>query len=136
MSNDRRRNRVADCTPNACRMFLEIHCYHRMMATWSFLTRHARVLLVIDSNPDIRLRDIAAAVGISERRAHDIVSDLADSGYLAKQRTGRRNAYEVQHHRPLRDDLTDHRTIGDILALLSHTSTAEQRRADDRSGAG
>lgn len=89
------------------------------MATWSFLTNHARVLLVIDSNPDVRLRDIAATVGISERRAHDIVADLADSGHLAKQRDGRRNIYEVQHHHPLEDDLTDQRAIGDILALLT-----------------
>lgn len=89
------------------------------MATWSFLTNHARVLLVIDSNPDVRLRDIASTVGISERRAHDIVADLADSGHLAKQRDGRRNTYEVQHHHPLEDDLTDQRAIGDILALLT-----------------
>ena len=98
------------------------------MTTWSFLTNHARVLLVIDSTPDIRLREIAAAVGISERRAHDIVSDLAASGHLAKRRTGRRNTYEVQHHRPLGDDLADQRAIGDILALLTGTD----ERADSR----
>lgn len=89
------------------------------MPTWSFLTNHARVLLVIDGNPDIRLREIAAAVGISERRAHGIVADLTDSGYLAKQRAGRRNTYEVQRHRPLGDDLADHRAVGDVLALLT-----------------
>ncbi len=91
------------------------------MPRWSFLTNHARVLLVIDGNPDVRLREIAAAVGISERRAHDIVGDLTDSGYLAKTRSGRRNTYEVQHHRPLGDDLADQRAIGDILALLTGT---------------
>ena len=100
------------------------------MPTWSFLTNHARVLLVIDSNPDIRLREIAAATGISERRAHDIVTDLADSGYLAKHRDGRRNTYEVQHDRPLDDDLTDHRAIGDVLALLADTSNAERDRTN------
>lgn len=105
------------------------------MPTWSFLTNHARVLLVIDSNPNIRLREIGAAVGISERRAHDIVADLASSGYLAKQRDGRRNTYEVQRHRPLADGLTDHRAIGDILALLTDTSTADRDGADDRSSA-
>lgn len=94
------------------------------MASWSFLTNHARVLLVIDGDPDARLRDIAAAVGISERRAHDIVSDLTASGYLAKQRSGRRNTYEVQHHRPLGDDLAEHRAIGDVLALLTSAETS------------
>lgn len=93
------------------------------MSTWSFLTNHARVLLVIDGNPRIRLREIADAVGITERRAHDIVADLADSGYVAKQRDGRRNVYRVQHHRPLDDDLADHRTIGDVLALLARGLT-------------
>lgn len=89
------------------------------MPQWSFLTNHARVLLVVDSNPDIRLREIAAAVGISERRAHDIVGDLTTDGYLTKHRAGRRNSYEVQRHRPLDDELTDQRAIGDILALLT-----------------
>lgn len=99
------------------------------MTRWSFLTNHARVLLVIDGDPDIRLREIAAAVGISERRANDIVTDLTTSGYLAKRRTGRRNTYEVQHDRPLRDDLADERAIGDILALLTTGERADGHRA-------
>lgn len=101
------------------------------MARWSFLTNHARVLLVIDSNPDTRLREIADAVGITERRAHDIVADLTTSGYLAKHRAGRRNTYEVQRHRPLGDDLVDQRAIGDMLALL--TRTDERPDEDARS---
>lgn len=101
------------------------------MPTWSLLTNHARVLLVIDSNPAIRLREIASTVGISERRAHGIVADLVDGGYLAKHRDGRRNTYEVRPDRPLDDDLTDHRTIGDILELLADTSDAERDRASD-----
>lgn len=80
---------------------------------------------MIDGHPDIRLREIAAAVGISERRAHDIVTDLANSGYLAKRRDGRRNTYEVQHHRPLSDDLADHAAIGDVLAILTNTGRHE-----------
>ena len=98
------------------------------MTTWSFLTNHARVLLVIDSDPDVRLREIASTVGISERRAHDIVADLVDGGYLAKHREGRRNTYPVQHHRPLEDDLADQRAIGDVLTLLSGSTAAA---ADD-----
>lgn len=94
------------------------------MTTWSFLTSHARVLLAIDRDPDLRLRDIASAVGISERRAHGIVADLTASGYLVKRRDGRRNTYEVQRHRPLGDELADERAIGDILALLTGADPA------------
>lgn len=80
----------------------------------------------------LRLREIAASVGISERRAHDIVVDLTTSGYLAKQCEERRNTREVQSHRPLGDDLADHRTIGDMLALLTNTSSAvDTAPADD-----
>lgn len=88
------------------------------MSDWSFFTNHARVLLAIANDPGIRLREIASAVGISERRAHGIVTDLAEAGYLARQRQGRRNRYEIQSHLPLRDALTDQRTVGEILALL------------------
>lgn len=99
------------------------------MPAWSFLTNHARVLLVIAGNPDIRLREIAATVGISERRAHGLVTDLAASGYLTKKRDGRRNTYEIQSERPLEDDLTQPRPIGEILDLLSDTRDAEQEHA-------
>ena len=99
------------------------------MATWSFLTNHARVLLVIDDTPDIRLREIADAVSISERRAHGIVADLAAGGYLAKHRDGRRNTYEVQRHRPLADDLAQERAIGDVLALLRGTHSSPDGHA-------
>ncbi len=96
------------------------------MTSWSFLTNHARVLLSIANRPDIRLREIAALVGISERRAHAIVSDLTASGYLVKERTGRRNRYQIQESRPLADDLADHRSVGDILKLLLDTTAAER----------
>ncbi len=99
------------------------------MPRWSFLTNHARVLLVIASDPDIRLREIATAVGISERRAHDIVCDLADAGYLKKERDGRRNTYEVQHDRSLEDDLAEDRPIGEVLELLTDTRNAERARS-------
>lgn len=98
------------------------------METWSFLTSHARVLLALAADPELRLREIGDVVGISERRAHDIVADLTRSGYLVKKREGRRNRYEIQHDRPLMDELADHRTIGDMLALLADTERAEGER--------
>lgn len=93
------------------------------MTNWSFLTTHARVLLTIAADPDIRLRDIAALVGVTERRAHEIVTDLTASGYVTKHRVGRRNHYEIQSQRQLNDDLID-LTIGDVLDLLVRTSDA------------
>ena len=71
------------------------------MASWSFLTNHARVLLCIARDPGARLRDIAASLGITERSAHGIVTDLADAGYVVKQKDGRRNRYQIQAHLPL-----------------------------------
>ncbi len=65
-----------------------------------FLTSHARALLCIADDPGVRLRDIAATLGITERSAFAIVSDLAAEGYVVKERDGRRNRYEVQHHLP------------------------------------
>jgi len=93
------------------------------MNSWGFLTTHARVLLAIAQDPDIRLRDMAAAVGVTERRAHTIVADLTESGYITKHRTGRRNRYEVQSHRQVNDDVIQ-LTIGDVLDLLTRTSDA------------
>jgi hypothetical protein len=65
-----------------------------------FLTSHARALLCIADDPGVRLRDIAATLGITERSAFAIVTDLAAAGYVVKERDGRRNRYEVQHHLP------------------------------------
>ena len=71
------------------------------MARWSFLTSHARVLLCIAHDPAARLRDVAASLGITERSAHGIVTDLAEVGYVIKQKGGRRNRYQVQARLPV-----------------------------------
>lgn len=89
------------------------------MAGWSFLTNHARVLLCISHDPGVRLRDIAARTGITERTAYGIVTDLADAGYVVKQKDGRRNRYEIQAHLPLPETDGRERTIGEVLALLA-----------------
>ena len=88
------------------------------MEGWSFLTNHARVLLCIAADPGVRLRDIAATVGVTERRAHAIVTDLVGGGYVVKQRDGRRNRYQVQTDLPLGDPINRERTIGELLDLL------------------
>jgi hypothetical protein len=92
-----------------------------VMANWSFLTSHARVLLCIAHDPGARLRDIAASLGITERSAHGIVTDLAEAGYLVKQKDGRRNRYQIQAHLPLPEPTSRERTVGEVLALLAGT---------------
>jgi len=94
------------------------------MAEWSFLTNHARALLCISHDPGVRLRDIATTIGITERSAFAIVTDLAESGYVVKERDGRRNRYQIQHHLPLPENPGRERTIGDLLDVLVGTRAA------------
>jgi DNA-binding IclR family transcriptional regulator len=86
---------------------------------WTFLTNHARVLLCISRDPGIRLRDIADRVGVTERSAYGIVLDLAEAGYIVKEKDGRRNRYQVQAHLPLPEPSSRERTVGEVLALLA-----------------
>ena len=85
---------------------------------WTFLTNHTHVLLQLALEHDIRLRDIAARVGITERAAHAIVSDLVEAGYVTRTRIGRRNRYAVLPALPLRHPLEADRTVGELLAVL------------------
>ena len=93
--------------------------------TWSFLTSHARVLLCIAHDPGMRLRDIAARLDITERSAYGIVTDLAEAGYIVKQKDGRRNRYQIQAHLPLPEPTSRERTVGEILALLAGTGATQ-----------
>jgi hypothetical protein len=88
------------------------------VASWGFLTNHARVLLCIARDPGARLRDIAASLGITERSAYGIVTDLAAAGYVVKQKDGRRNRYQVQAHLPLPEPASREPAIGELLAAL------------------
>jgi IclR-like helix-turn-helix domain-containing protein len=92
-----------------------------IMANWGFLTNHARVLMCIAHDPGARLRDIAAGLGITERSAYGIVTELAEAGYVVKQKDGRRNRYQIQAHLPLPEPTSRERTVGEILALLAGT---------------
>ena len=88
-------------------------------ASWTFLTNHAQVLLCIARDPGIRLRDIADRIGITERSAYGIVLDLAEAGYILKEKTGRRNHYQIQAHLPLPEPSSRERTVGEVLALMA-----------------
>jgi len=103
------------------------------MSEWSFLTNHARVLLCIARDPGVRLRDIASTLGITERTAFGVVADLTEAGYVTKERDGRRNRYEVQHHLPLAEPTSEERTIGEVLELLGGREIA--RNGGSRPGA-
>ncbi len=87
--------------------------------TWSFLTNHAAVLLCISHDPSIRLREIGDAVGVTERAAFRIVGDLADAGYITRERNGRRNRYEIHAALRLPDPLARGKKVGDLLAVLA-----------------
>ena len=102
------------------------------VAEWSFLTNHARVLVCIAHDPGIRLRDIATALGITERTAYGIVTDLTEGGYVVKEKDGRRSRYHIQGHLPLREAITQERTIGEVLDLLVDTNGA--KRGDEGRG--
>jgi len=85
---------------------------------WDFLTNHAHVLLCVSRDSGIRLRDIAAAVGITERSAHKVLSELVEDGYVLRERRGRRNHYKVKPEQPLRHPLVREREVGELLGAL------------------
>ena len=89
------------------------------MPKWTFLSNHGQVLLCIARDPDVRLREISDQIGITERAAHRIVGELADAGYILRQRNGRRNRYSVTSHLGLPDPLARDRSIGDLLSVLT-----------------
>jgi len=103
----------------------------REIPRYQFLTNHAQVLLCVAHDPGIRLRDIAEIVGVTERSAHRIVSELVEDGYVARERVGRRNVYKVKSELPLRHSLTqqtEERRIGDLLEVLLGKDGRESAR--------
>jgi len=94
-------------------------------ARWDFLTNHAHVLMCVARDQGIRLRDIAAVVGITERAAHRILSELVEEGYVLRERHGRRNRYQVVAGRPMRHPLVQEREVGELLEVLIGSTTEE-----------
>jgi DNA-binding transcriptional ArsR family regulator len=89
---------------------------------WTLLTNHGRVLLIIAADPDVRLRDVAASVGITERSVQMIVADLEEAGYLTRERRGRRNHYSVNSSKSFRHPHeADHR-VGELLDVFTGQS--------------
>jgi hypothetical protein len=85
---------------------------------WTFFTNHFLVLAAVSGNADLRVRDIASVVGITERATQAILSDLAHEGYLERIRVGRRNRYKVRRNVHFRHPLVHAATVGDVLDLV------------------
>ncbi len=86
---------------------------------WTFLTNHTHVLVMLFTNPEIPLREVAQQVGITERAVQRIVADLEEGGFIRRQKIGRGNHYEIIKHKTLRHPIEAHRKIGDLLNLVS-----------------
>jgi predicted ArsR family transcriptional regulator len=86
--------------------------------SWTFLTNHTQVLLCIAGNPDVRLRDVADRVGITERAAQRILADLVDAGFVVRERRGRRNHYAINGRAEMRHPAQEGQAIQGLLELL------------------
>ena len=100
----------------------------REPARWTFLTNHAHVLLCLARDPQMRMRDVALEVDVTERAVQRIVAELEAEGYLRREREGRRNRYRVRRDLQLRHPLEGHRPIGDLIALVEEPAPARTRR--------
>ena len=87
--------------------------------TWRFLTNHAQVLLCLADTPDIRLRDVAERVGITERATQRILAERLEGGYVKTERVGRRNRYTVDRQHAMRHSAQLGHEIGALLEALS-----------------
>jgi predicted DNA-binding transcriptional regulator len=91
---------------------------------WTFFTNHAHVLLCLAEDPEMRLRDVVAAVGITERAVQKIISELAAGGILERQRIGRRNVYRILSGQPLRHPVESHCTVQSLIGLILGSKTS------------
>jgi predicted transcriptional regulator len=85
---------------------------------WTFLTNHARVLICIARDPDLRVRDVADQIGITERAAQLIITDLEEGGYLVRTRVGRRNTYTIKGDRPFRHPAEADHDVQDLIEVF------------------
>ena len=96
--------------------------------TWTFFTNHGHVLVCLAGDPDLRTRDIAEMVGITERSAQAIIGDLVEAGYVTRTKEGRRNRYEVHGEIALRHPLERDHTVGELLDTLGRPVPTRRRR--------
>jgi predicted ArsR family transcriptional regulator len=95
---------------------------------WTFLSNHSHVLIALAKDGDLRIRDLADEVGITERAVAQILTDLQSAGVLKRRRSGRRNTYDVDRNAPLRHRVESHRTVADILRLAEPAEKPRRKR--------
>jgi MarR family len=86
--------------------------------SWAFITSHARVLLVIARNPELRVEQIAGEAGLTERSVYRVIADLVEAGYVRRRRLATRNVYRLHPHLPLGDPVVEDQPMSDLLAVL------------------
>jgi DNA-binding transcriptional ArsR family regulator len=98
------------------------------LTDWSLLTNHGRLLLAIENEPGLRVRDMAERLRVTERTIQLVLRDLRESGYVTSRREGRRVFYSVVHDKPMRSDLLGDKTVGQLLQLLAEAESSWQRK--------
>ena len=98
----------------------------RTQPTWTFLTNHLHVLACVARDPELRIRDIATRVRVTERAATQILSQLESAGYLTKTRIGRRNRYTVHGQLPMRHPQQNRRSVAEILRVIAPEDPPER----------
>jgi len=96
---------------------------------WTYLSNHAHTIFLLWQEPDLRVRDIAARIGITERAVIRIIGELESAGVIRRRREGRRNHYEIDGDTPLRHPLEEHVRLGQLLELLKGPPEAGQEPA-------
>jgi DNA-binding MarR family transcriptional regulator len=99
--------------------------------SWTFVTNHARVLVCLAQDPEIRLRDVAATIGITERATQRIIADLVEAGYVDRERSGRRNRYTLNRERTLRHVTEKDTEIGDLLDVLGRDQATARATSNE-----
>jgi predicted ArsR family transcriptional regulator len=102
------------------------------MKKWNFITNHGLVLLYISRNPQCTMRDMAAALGVTERSIQRVLDDLEAEGYITWQRTGKGNIYKINHARGLRHKLIKDSMVGDLLNLLSNKRKQKHQKSGEK----
>ena len=100
------------------------------MKKWNFITNHGLVLLYISHNPQCTMRDMAIALGITERSIQRVLKDLEAEGYITWQGTGKGNNYEINHTRELKHELTRDILVGDLLDLLGRKKKRKREKGE------
>jgi DNA-binding transcriptional ArsR family regulator len=103
------------------------------LTDWSLLTNHGRLLLAIENEPGLRVRDMAERLELSERGVALILRDLREAGYVTSRREGRRVFYSVVPDKPMRKDQLRHQTVGQLLQLLAAAERSRRTEGETRS---